>query len=68
MPAFSWCGSENRHELCIREYERFIIDPKTNKVVWLGETRYCECKKRGCKCYVKAADRTKTKKPRKRKS
>ena len=58
---FSWC-KENRHDLCIREYERFVIDPKTNKVVWLGETRMCECPKRGCKCYVPAKERGKAKK------
>jgi hypothetical protein len=68
MHTFSWCGLENRHDLCKRSYERFIVDPKTNKIVYLGETVTCVCKKRGCKCYVPAAQRKTAAKPKKRKS
>lgn len=66
MP-FSWCGLENRHEHCIREYRVFYIDPRTNKPVYTGDVRSCECRKRGCKCYVKPADRDKPVKKRARK-
>lgn len=61
----SWCYV-GQHDQCPRSYERFIIDPKTNKVVLLNETVTCECPKRGCKCYIKAKDRTKTTRRRKK--
>lgn len=63
---FSWCY-EGRHDTCHRSYERYYIDPKTNKPVFTGETVKCECPKRGCPCYVKAIDRTKKKTRRKAK-
>lgn len=66
MTTFDWC-LHGDHDNCKRSFERTVIDPKTNKPVSLDETVECECRKRGCPCYVKAADRTKTKK-RKRKS
>lgn len=67
MPT-SWCYL-GQHDKCPREWERWIIDPKTNKPVMLNETYRCDCKKRGCKCYVKPADRPKTRKrtPRRKK-
>lgn len=62
---FDWCQS-GQHDQCRREYQRFYIDPRTNKVVWLDETRYCECRKRGCPCYVPAKERSKKTKTNKR--
>lgn len=61
---FSWCEL-GQHSECKRGYQRYMIDPKTNKVVWLEERVVCSCKKRGCKCYVKPADRAPVKKTRK---
>lgn len=65
MSTFDWCV-RGKHDQCKRTFEVFIVDPKTNKVVYTGDTRDCECPKRGCECYVKAADRTKTKARRKK--
>jgi hypothetical protein len=65
MTIFGWCN-DGKHSECIRTYQRLSIDPKSNKVVLLDEWRKCECPKRGCKCYVKPADRTKKRKKRKK--
>ncbi len=54
----SWCR-DNRHKDCKRTYRRFHIDNRTNKVVWTNEVVQCSCKTRGCKCYVKPAERPK---------
>jgi hypothetical protein len=56
---FDWCFHGD-HNNCHREYERFYVDAK-NKIVFTGEMVYCQCKKRGCKCYVPAKDRAKKK-------
>ena len=64
MPMFDWCF-HNDHERCAREYEITYWDGK--KIVHTGTMRKCECTKRGCKCYVKKADRTKVRKTRARK-
>lgn len=65
MAIFSWC-LENRHKACKSEFEQFYIDTK-GKVVETGVTIKCECKKRGCPCYVKPADRPKKTKTRRKK-
>lgn len=62
---FDWCNSE-QHDICSREYKVFIVDVKTNKVSYTGEVKKCDCKKRGCPCYVKPADRQPVKKAAKR--
>lgn len=54
---FNPCES-NQHDRCNRIYRRFYIDPK-NRLIWLPEVVMCACKKRGCKCYTKPADRPK---------
>lgn len=60
-----WCDS-GQHKDCPRTWQRWYIDPKTNKVVWLDEHLTCECKKRGCACYVPAKDRDKAKNSRRK--
>ena len=68
MSVFNWCVV-GQHDQCKRSYQRHIIDPRNNSVVWLDEEVHCQCRKRGCDCYIKPADRAKPKrKPRKRKS
>lgn len=70
MSVSDWCFSGD-HENCHRESQRFIFEQRKGKsvLVWLDEWIKCECKKRGCKCYVKPAERTKKKTTRrKRKS
>ena len=56
---FDWCGNSNQHDKCKRAYRRFLMDPKSNKPVYLKEVVKCSCKKRGCLCYTKPADRPK---------
>lgn len=58
---FAWCF-EGRHKECHREFEKFYIDPKTNKPVMTGVIIRCQCRKRGCSCYIKPAERPKPKK------
>ena len=65
MTTFDQCV-HGKHDQCVQSFEKFIIDPKTNKVIYINETVECECPKRGCKCYVKAADRSKSKTRRKK--
>jgi hypothetical protein len=55
---FDWCNA-NQHDQCRQSIQKFTIDPKKNTVIWLDEFIHCECKKRGCKCYVPVKDRTK---------
>lgn len=55
---FAWCY-QNKHQECKRSYRKFLIDPRTNKIEWLKQVVHCACKKRGCKCYIKPADRPK---------
>ena len=62
---FDWCSS-GQHDRCKRTHRRFVLDNK-NKIVWLDEVVQCACKKRGCKCYVKPADRPTPVKKRRRK-
>lgn len=50
-----------KHDECKRESQKLFFDTK-NKLVWLDEFNYCQCSKRGCKCFVKASERTKKKK------
>jgi hypothetical protein len=64
MGTFGWCET-GQHDRCVREYDVFYIDPR-GKVVYTGQTRKCECPKRGCKCYVPAKDRDKTTKRRRK--
>lgn len=66
MNVMDWCA-RGQHDKCRREFKRFIIDPRTNRVVWLDETVECECRKRGCKCYTARKDRQKKKTVRRRK-
>lgn len=63
---FDWCY-QGFHDLCRREYQVFTVDPKTNKVILTGEVKTCQCKKRGCKCYIKPAERTKKRRAPRRK-
>lgn len=71
MSVFDWCLT-GKHDECHRKYQRFIIEPNRKrgepptKVVLLDEWVYCGCLKRGCECYVKPADRPKTKKTRRK--
>lgn len=55
----------NKHKECKQQLQKFYFGPK-NQLVWMDEYTYCKCDKRGCDCFVKAADRKK--KQRKRKS
>lgn len=52
---------ENRHKECKQKLQKMYFDAK-NKIVWLDEYTVCQCTKRGCPCFVKASERTKTKK------
>lgn len=61
---FGWC-LDGKHDECKRSYRVFTVDHK-GKVSYTGEERHCECPKRGCPCYVRAVDRTKTKTRRKK--
>lgn len=45
---FGWCA-DGHHRECIRQSERFYFEGK--KLVYTGEIRLCQCKKRSCKCY-----------------
>lgn len=63
---FSWC-KEGRHEHCRRSFRKFIVDVKTNKLIWENIVYQCSCKTRGCKCYTKPADRPKPAKKTRRK-
>lgn len=56
MSLFDACAHD-MHAKCNREFKQFYIDHKTNKPVYTGSVIKCECKKRGCKCYVKPAER-----------
>jgi hypothetical protein len=60
-----WCA-RGQHDICRRSVQRFLVDPKSNAVVWLEDWLTCNCRKRGCKCYTKPADRPKTKKRRRK--
>lgn len=62
---FDWCGTGD-HTNCRRSYKRSHAGPK-NTVVYTGEIVKCGCRKRGCKCYIKPADRVKPKKAARRK-
>ena len=66
MSKSGWCLT-GQHDQCDREWQRFYIDPRTNKVVWLNEWRRCVCDKRTCPCYVPKKDRAKTKTTRRKK-
>jgi hypothetical protein len=69
MSTFGWCQA-NQHDICRRKYQRFVFDVRRGKsiLVYLDEWRECQCKKRGCPCYVPAKSRNKSGKKRKRKS
>lgn len=54
-----WC-SAGQHDKCIREYERFYVDPH-GKIVYTGQTVKCQCSTRTCKCYVAGTKKNKRK-------
>ena len=62
MSTFGWC-LDGHHNTCARSYKRFHFEKrgKGEVLVHTGEVVYCECPKRGCDCYKKAADRSKPK-------
>lgn len=53
---FGWCLTNN-HSECKREFQVYYVDKKG--LVFTDQMVYCQCPKRGCKCYVKKADRKK---------
>lgn len=60
---FSWCET-GQHMICKRSYRKFVIE--RNKLVYLDEVSVCSCKKRGCSCYIKPANRVKSNTPKRR--
>jgi hypothetical protein len=57
---------EGRHKECKQTLSKTYWDERSKKFVVTDEVYECKCDKRGCPCFVKAAERNK--KPRKRKS
>lgn len=57
---FDWCA-HNKHDQCRRSYAKMYHDPRGAGMVMTTDIVYCQCKKRGCPCYVPPAERTKSK-------
>ena len=54
-----------KHKDCKREMQKLYFDEKTGKPVYKDEFIYCKCDKRGCECFVNAAERKKVERKRK---
>lgn len=72
MTVFGWCQS-GQHNKCKQTFQAFVIVPNrkrgepSTKIEWLDKWVTCSCLVRRCPCYIKPADRVKTRKPRRKK-